>query len=102
MRSRLKPAAGARRVTAAALTPDAPPPSARDLRPPSPGGLLSCEVEEHLLERRAVELPQHLARGAVRDNAAVVQEEDAVAQPLDLLHVVRRVEDRHPPLGANR
>ena len=42
-------------------------------------------------------LPDELLRGAERDDAAVVDDRDAVAEPLRLFHVVRRVEERDAP-----
>ena len=53
-------------------------------------------------ERHAVELADErdeLAAGALGEDAARVDDADAVAEPLGLLHVVRRVEDGHAALS---
>ncbi len=63
-------------------------------------GALAGDLQEHLLHRRLVErraaedAPRHLERRALGDDAAAVEEDDAIAHLLDLGHVVRGVEDR--------
>jgi hypothetical protein len=58
------------------------------------------DLQEHFLQRGLIEggaaehAARHLERRAVGDDAAAVKEDDAVAHPFDLGHVVRRVEDR--------
>ena len=53
---------------------------------PSP---LPSSVDERVLERRGARLRDELAGGALRDDAAVREDHDAVAQRGDLLHDVR-------------
>src|SRR5262245_43691940 len=57
---------------------------------------LAREVEEDLLEVRARDSGAggDLARRADREDAPFVDDRDAIAEPLRLLHVVGRVEER--------
>src|SRR5687767_560736 len=50
-------------------------------------------VEEHLLQILAAVARQQLRRRAVILDAALLHDDDALAQPLDLVHVVRSQQD---------
>jgi len=51
------------------------------------------DVEKHFLQRRPVVAQHDLVGAVVVLDAAALHDDDAVAQPLDLEHVVRRQKD---------
>src|SRR5579885_2276196 len=69
---------------------------ARQRRRSSPGNFLlpsSCDVQIHFLQSLATIARQQSLRRVVIIDAAVLQDDDALAKTFDLVHVMRRKQD---------
>ena len=58
--------------------------------------LTASDADEEILQRGPVEASVDFARGAFREHLTAVQKNQAVANFLDVAHVVRGVEDGQP------
>src|ERR1700685_84884 len=72
----------------------------RSLRRLAFGAVAACDVEENFFERAAAVARQQFYRRIVIDDAALVHDDDPLAEPFDLGHVVGREQHRGPMLMA--
>src|SRR5437762_12955156 len=54
----------------------------------------ACDVEKHFFQGGAIVASKNSRRSIVVFNASTLQDDDAIAQPLDLEHVMRGKQDR--------